>query len=606
MNFTDFHSLHSNTLGLHSNHIIGSHNALDPLSMNGGNINTHAQDSAIHTWVKHSAHIDSSPGSSSLFGQFHHSQLNTQLQSKNDSVQLISESDVDPITGSKNTLNSSLTDQLINPGDFRSSIKKLTLVADASPDYLTGGLSTPIIVSQTSSTTTSGATYYVSPDGNDSNPGTADQPWQTVNYAVSTQSPVQAGDTILVQPGTYTERITLGKSGSDSGNITLKANGDVTLDDPDPNNGSFQDAVIQSAGKGYWVIDGFRIENTAWAGICLRDANNMTVQNNHTYQTAASGIIIMPNTYFNGGDAEVTSKNIKVLNNTIERALWKWQGSGDTVHTQESLSMWGVDGFEVANNIIKDGNKEGLDLKVGTRNGSAHDNTITGQAQIEGTPQGFNGGAALYLDGSRAHEYNIDVYNNVVANNTADGIVIADEAPTQGEVSDIRVYNNVVYGNGIQGVNGGAGVTVTSNVRDVTIVNNTIDQNVQAFVINGKDYTGGYIPHDIVVRNNIFADSSYRNGYADYVNNLTFDHNLFTNQFSNLYEGGTTIGNLQASDNNMVPSIGFVNASGDDFHLSSSSPALGAGSTDIDQYAQLDKDSLPRIQGNTTDIGAYK
>ena len=605
MNFTESHSLQANTLGLNPNHISDSHNSLDPLSMSGHTIGANAQDSTISAWLKGSSHLDGSSGSSSLFGQSN----NTQLQGKNDSGQPSGDSGVDPITGSKNTASGSDTDQLTNPGDVNSSIQKPALVADTTTqDSLTGRSSTPTTVAQAASSTTNGATtYYVSANGSDSNPGTVDQPWKTVNYAVSDKSSVKGGDTILVQPGTYTELITLGKSGSSNlGNITLKANGNVTLEDPDPNNGGFEKGVIQSAGKGYWVIDGFRIENTSWAGICLRDANNMTIQNNHTYETGASGIIVMPDTYFNGGDAEVTSKNIKVLNNTIERALWKWGGSGDTVHTQESLSMWGVDGFEVANNIIKDGNKEGLDMKVGTRNGSAHDNTITGQAQIEGTPQGVNGGAALYVDGSRANAFNISIYNNVVANNTADGIVIADESPTQGDVSDIRVYNNVVYGNGIKGVNGGEGITVTSNVHNVTIVNNTVDNNVQAFDIDGKDYTGGYTPYDIVVRNNIFGDSSYRNGYADNVNNLTMDHNLFTNQFTNLYEGGTAIGNLQASNNTEVSSIGFVNAGGNDFHLSSSSPALNAGSANIDQYAQLDKDGVQRIQGSTTDIGAYK
>ncbi len=602
MNFTESHPLQANTLALNANPISDFHNHLDPLSTNSHTNGANAQDGTINAWIKGSANLDGSSGSSSVLDQSN----NNQLQGKNDSTQLSGNSGVDPITGSQNTASGSGTDQLTNPGDLSSSIQKPALVADTSTqDSLTGASSTPI--AQAATPTSGAATYYVSPNGNDSNPGTVDQPWKTVNYAVSDKSSVKSGDTVLVQPGTYTELITLGKSGSsDLGNITLKANGNVTLQDPDPSNGSFERGVIQSAGKGYWVIDGFRIENTGWAGICLRDANNMTVQNNHTYQTGASGIIVMPDKYFNGGEAEVTNKNIKVLNNTVERALWQWGGNGDNAHTQESISMWGVDGFEVANNILKDGNKEGLDMKVGTRNGSAHDNTITGQAQIEGTPRGVDGGAALYVEGSRASAFNISIYNNVVQNNTADAIVIADEVPEQGDVSDIRVYNNIVDGNGIKGVNGGAGITVTSNVHNVQILNNTVDNNVQGLVIDGKDYTGGYTPYDIVVRNNIFGDSSYRNAYADNVNNLTMDHNIFTNQFSNLYEGGTAIGNLQASNNTAVPSIGFVNSGGNDFHLTSGSPALNAGSANIPQYVQLDKDGVQRIQGSTTDIGAYK
>jgi hypothetical protein len=134
---------------------------------------------------------------------------------------------------------------------------------------------------------------------------------------------VKAGDTVLVQPGAYTELITLDKSGNkELGHITLKADGEVTLRDPDPIQGGFREGVIQSAGEAYWIIDGFRIENTSWAGISLRDANNMIVQNNHTFETGASGIIVLPESYYKGGDAEVTSKDIKVLNNKIERANW--------------------------------------------------------------------------------------------------------------------------------------------------------------------------------------------------------------------------------------------------------------------------------------------
>jgi hypothetical protein len=43
------------------------------------------------------------------------------------------------------------------------------------------------------------ATYYVSPSGRDSNPGTESQPFQTVTYGVGVLKP---GDTLLVRAGT--------------------------------------------------------------------------------------------------------------------------------------------------------------------------------------------------------------------------------------------------------------------------------------------------------------------------------------------------------------------------------------------------------------------
>ncbi|MEB3216844.1 MAG: right-handed parallel beta-helix repeat-containing protein [Nostocales cyanobacterium 94392] len=450
------------------------------------------------------------------------------------------------------------------------------------------------------------STYYVSPDGNNNNPGTIEQPWKTINYAVSQASLVTAGDTILVQPGVYTELITLNKSGSEQiGHITLKANGNVTLRDPDPINGGFREGVIQSAGKGYWTIDGFRIENTSWAGIALRDANNMIVKNNHTFETGASGIIVMPDSFFGGGDAEVTSKNIKILNNKVERANWRWTGRGDSRGTQEALSIWGVDGFEIANNIVQEGTREGIDVKVGSRNGSIHSNTVTGVAQVSGTSQGYNGGPAIYIEGSRANIFNIDVYNNLVYGNTADGIVIADEVPEQGDVRDIRVYNNVVYGNGILGTNGGVGIMVSSNVSDIKIMHNTVVNNLQSIQIDGTDFFMGYKTNGVVVRNNIFADAIYRNGFIEDADNIVLDNNLFTNNFDP-YEGGSGLNNFIETNNIEVETVGFFDSVNQNYRLSSSSLAINMGSDLIFSGAFIDKDGKNRVQDDAPDIGAYE
>ena len=62
------------------------------------------------------------------------------------------------------------------------------------------------------------ATYTVSPQGSDNNPGTAQSPWRTIQKAANTAI---AGDTVLVQAGTYVERVTFPKSGSASNPITF-------------------------------------------------------------------------------------------------------------------------------------------------------------------------------------------------------------------------------------------------------------------------------------------------------------------------------------------------------------------------------------------------
>ena len=69
------------------------------------------------------------------------------------------------------------------------------------------------------SLTISGAIYYVSPSGSDSNPGTIGQPFFTLNKAWSV---VSAGDIIYMRGGTYRYNNTgsslTGKSGT-SGNL---------------------------------------------------------------------------------------------------------------------------------------------------------------------------------------------------------------------------------------------------------------------------------------------------------------------------------------------------------------------------------------------------
>ncbi len=66
-----------------------------------------------------------------------------------------------------------------------------------------------------------GNEYFVSTSGSDSNPGTIDQPWRTINYAVTQ---VSAGDTINVRAGTYNESVYIDMvDGTADNYITLKS-----------------------------------------------------------------------------------------------------------------------------------------------------------------------------------------------------------------------------------------------------------------------------------------------------------------------------------------------------------------------------------------------
>ena len=64
------------------------------------------------------------------------------------------------------------------------------------------------------------AIYYVAKGGSDSNPGTEEQPWLTIQKAADT---LQAGDTVYVKAGTYNETVTPANSGSAGNYITYEA-----------------------------------------------------------------------------------------------------------------------------------------------------------------------------------------------------------------------------------------------------------------------------------------------------------------------------------------------------------------------------------------------
>jgi hypothetical protein len=104
-------------------------------------------------------------------------------------------------------------------------------------------------------TTLPAATYYTAFDGDDGNPGSAAQPWRTIQKAVNT---LVAGDMVIVREGDYNERITTVRGGtSDSNRINFQADGEVTM-------------------KG-WVIShpfitvrGFRVAQ--WSGPTISDA----------------------------------------------------------------------------------------------------------------------------------------------------------------------------------------------------------------------------------------------------------------------------------------------------------------------------------------------
>jgi hypothetical protein len=417
-----------------------------------------------------------------------------------------------------------------------------------------------------------GNVYYVAPTGNDSNPGTETQPWQTIQKAANT---LTSGDTVYIRAGIYREQVIPQNSGSDSNHyITYTAypGETVTLDGSSVSVPEYT-GLIYVVGRNYIRISGLRVINSAYAGILVDNSGHITLEKNYTDNTASSGIGVWGSNY------------IIIDGNEIERAC--------SNRMQEFLTMAGTDTFEIKNNRVHNGvaeyRKEGIDVKDGSSNGKVYGNHVYSIQSV-----------GIYIDAWDKHTFNIDVFQNTVHDVSHDvsGMGIALASEQGGLLEHIRVYNNIVYHNRLVGIWLPAcceGVA-SHPMSDIKIINNT-------FYNNGWETWGGGIGvenpdiQNVVIRNNIVSQNLYFQIAAD-ASKVTVDHNLidgFRGTENEIYGEDYVEGNPL-----------FMNPSGADFHLQPNSPAIGRGSSADAPTDDFDGNPRPNPPGSNPDIGAYE
>lgn len=236
-----------------------------------------------------------------------------------------------------------------------------------------------------------GGDLYVSPTGNDSNSGSASQPFATIQKAANV---AQAGDVVSIAAGTYTG-FTVTRSGTQSNRIEFIANGVVNLRQASNGYGVY----INNAS--YITIDGFSIANTTSKGIAARGAtpddpmNGLIIRNNDISDTQEEGMylsevansVIENNSLSNVGKAGVQttghgiylanagSKNTTIRGNTFSAPTNSW---GEGLHVNGDASVGGdgiISGLVVENNRFLGGFNNGLSLD-GVQNSDFRNNII--------------------------------------------------------------------------------------------------------------------------------------------------------------------------------------------------------------------------------------
>lgn len=415
-------------------------------------------------------------------------------------------------------------------------------------------------------------TYYVATNGEDTNVGTLESPWLTIQKAAETAI---AGDTTYIRGGNYSERVTIENSGTENDYIIFSNYQNELVEI----NGTGiiwweWNGLFDVSNKSYIKVIGLKVINSTFGGFWAEDAHHITFEDNYTNDTFSSGIGIWNCSY------------ILVNNNEI---IFACHAGG-----QESITLSNTYYSEVKNNNIHDNGNgeeggEGIDIKQGSHDITVHHNHV----------HHLNNRVGIYVDAWDELTYNIEVYNNTINNNTESGIAVASEFG--GLVEYVYIYNNIIYNNKFDGIQIGNWVHAEFQgnyhpVKRVNIVNNTCYNN--GSIDDGYGY-GITIDNDfveeIIVRNNICSEN---NNQIEVIQpeGVTVDHNLIFGENEN---GFSTNGLIFINADPL-----FVDKFSFNFHLQNTSPAIDQGNS---QNAPLfDFDNFSRPTGVSTDIGAFE
>lgn len=263
-------------------------------------------------------------------------------------------------------------------------------------------------------------TFYVAPNGSDSNPGTIEQPWKTLNHALRQMDP---GEVLNVREGLYSENVHVSASqitpGTAESPITIKAHPGETpeirglfwLTNPSYwkiqnleftwNNGnSSSDHMVKLRGGTGWELTGSRLSGArSFAALLVgMEAKNFKVSGNVVHDTYPSNGLNQDHLIYvdNGSGNGVIERNL--LYNALNGRGVKL-GPG-------SLSSPGTDNITVRyNTIVNTTGPSNVQFS-----GNSSNNVVERNIMVD--PQSQRANVTVY---------EIQGTNNVVRNNVGHG-----------------------------------------------------------------------------------------------------------------------------------------------------------------------------------------
>jgi len=184
------------------------------------------------------------------------------------------------------------------------------------------------------------------------------------------------------------------------------------------------------------------------------------------------------------------------------------------------------------------------------------------------------------------------IHDNYFHNNAQECLYVGDGVP----IGDVYFYNNICANN--NSINGG--MTFYNGTTNVYVFNNTFYQVAGA----GYEILGTGSGTNVLFENNIWFGTTgsqflYWEGSTGAV--FSSDHDLYYSPSS----APTPTGYGVNISYNLNGDPLFI-SNGSDFHLTSSSPAISAGTSNVSSVVKNDYDGIVRPQGSAYDIGVYE
>ncbi|MCE5209666.1 MAG: right-handed parallel beta-helix repeat-containing protein, partial [Chloroflexi bacterium] len=409
-------------------------------------------------------------------------------------------------------------------------------------------------------------TFYVSPDGNDANPGTESAPWASIENSANRLS---AGQTLYVRNGIYNESVYITVSGETGNPIHIIAYPGETpvIDGNDYQLPSSDWAAMVKVEGSYINMSGFEVRNTNWMAVVISGNNNVFSSFN-VHHNKENGILIT-------GDDDVVENSSVWMN-----ALSNENGSSTRGGWSSGLSAARYPNNAILrNNIVYQNWGEGL--STFEANGTV----------MEGNTVFNNYSANIYIsDSTNVLLQRNFVYGSAdssISKGSRVGIMMGDEKYNPAS-SNIRILNNIVFGTyknfywwqGSQGT-GMNNVLIANN----TFVNSRSDDN---FRINNAAHQDLRILNNVIVQEDSLSIANI-NGTG-----ITLSNNLWSKTPGSAW---------LVNDSFIAEPLLERNGSETDpgwYHLASESPAIDRGTNLTEVVEDFDRDS----RSGARDIGA--